>query len=233
MLAIAMTAQAPNLLGDDGSASVATGVMMSHHGMRRDLARFSIALRQLAEGDTSRLDPLKEEWKSFHGALHGHHAAEDTGLFPHVRGENPALAGVIDRLTADHRQIDPILAQGDRAFEGLPATASDAAQVVSRLSALLEPHLATEEEHVIPVLRGIQFPPFPDSELQMFAEGFAWASQGIAAEVLERVNETLPEALRAKLPAARAAFQQRCDRVWGPTPAGASHTPIPDWLGGR
>jgi hypothetical protein len=228
-----MPASIPNLLADDGSASIATGIMMSHHGMRRDLGRFAIALRQVTGGDVSRLDPLKEEWKSFHGALHGHHEAEDSGLFPHVRGQAPSLAEVIDKLSADHRQIDPILAQGDRVFDGLPATASEAGQVVSRLSALLEPHLAAEETHIIPILRGIKaFPPFPDSELEVFAQGFAWASQGIASEVLDRVNDMLPEALRAKLPAARAAFQERSDRVWGPTPAGASRTPIPDWLGG-
>jgi hemerythrin-like domain-containing protein len=228
-----MPARTPNLLADDGSASIATAVMMSHHGMRRDLGRFSIALRRVTDGDHSRVDPLKEEWKSFHGALHGHHEAEDTGLFPHVRGENPSLSEVIDELTADHRQIDPILADGDRAFDGVPATASDAAQVVARLSSLLEPHLTKEEEHVIPVLRGIKaFPPFPESEIEIFASGFAWSSQGIAAEVLERVNDMLPEALRAKLPAARAAFQQRSDRVWGPTPPGASRTPVPDWLSG-
>ncbi len=228
-----MSRKAPDLLGDDGRASIATGVMMSHHGMRRDLARFGIALRQVNQGDLSRLEPLKEEWKGFHGALHGHHEAEDTGLFVHVRGENPALGGVIERLTADHRQIDPLLEQGDRAFAGLPATTVDAAQVITQLIALLEPHLATEEEHVIPVLRSIRsFPPFPDSELDMFAQGFAWASHGIAPDVLERVGEMLSEPLRARLPAARAEFQKRCDRVWGPTAEGASRTPIPDWLGG-
>ena len=225
------TMPAPSLLAEDGSASIATGLMMSHHGMRRDLARFALALRRVTGGDHTRVEALKEEWKSFHGALHGHHEAEDTGLFPHVRGERPALVAVIEKLTADHRQIDPILEQGDQAFAGLPATAGDAAQVVARLSALLDPHLATEEEHVIPVLRGIKtFPEFPEAELDIFAQGFAWASDGIAPEVLERVNDMLPEALRARLPAARAAFVKRSERVWGPTPPGASRTPIPDWL---
>jgi len=33
---------APALLDDDGEASVATAIMMSHHGLRRDLARATV-----------------------------------------------------------------------------------------------------------------------------------------------------------------------------------------------
>jgi hypothetical protein len=230
-----MAPTAPSLLADDGSASIATGVMMSHHGMRRDLARFAMALRQLGGGasDLSRAEPLKEEWKSFRGTLHGHHQAEDTGLFPHVRREQPTLASVIDKLVADHRQIDPLLERGDRAFADLPAGAADAAQLIAGLSALLEPHLATEEAHVIPILRASKaFPPFAEDEIPFVAQGFAWASHGIAPDVLERLHDLLPEALRAKLPAARAEYQRRSDRVWGPTAPGASRTPVPDWLAG-
>jgi hypothetical protein len=43
---------------------------------------------------------------------------------------------VIERLTTDHRRIDPLLAQGDRAFSLLPATRA-AAALVAELSALL------------------------------------------------------------------------------------------------
>jgi hypothetical protein len=37
----------------------------------------------------------------------------------------------------------------------------------------------------------------------------------------------LPEGLRARLPAARAAFEERWKRVWGSVPAGSATTPIP------
>ena len=46
----------PQLLNDDGTASIATAIMMSHHGFRRDLARFARALAQIAAGDTARAD---------------------------------------------------------------------------------------------------------------------------------------------------------------------------------
>jgi hypothetical protein len=64
----------------------------------------------------------------------------------------------------------------------------------------------------------------------MYAEGFAWAMQGIAPEVLEKVCAMLPDILVTRLPAARAAFDERCERVWGSTKAGASRTPVPDMI---
>jgi hypothetical protein len=217
---------APALLDDDGEASVATAIMMSHHGLRRDLARFAVALERLDRDPAA----LHEEWRRYRGILHGHHEHEDQQLLPHLGAQHPALGPVIERLVADHRRIDPLLAAGDRAFAGLPATVDAAARVVDDLAALLEPHLATEEAEVIPRLRGIHHfpPPASDEEAALHAEGFAWSSHGIAAEVLARVDAMLPDGLRAHLPAARAAFQQRHDRVWGPTRPGASRTAIPD-----
>jgi hypothetical protein len=226
-------AKAPNLLNDDGQASLATTLMMSHHGFRRDLARFTLALGQLGS-DPARAAALKGEWQGFRNTLHGHHHSEDAGLFPSLRAQEASLAGVVEQLTADHRRIDPLLDEGDRAFAGLPASAAGAAAVVAQIAALLDPHLALEEERIIPHLRAArQFPaPANDAEAAMFAQGFAWASHGIAPEVLAAVETILPPILTAKLPAARAAFEERCTRVWGATKPGASRTPIPDWLPG-
>jgi hypothetical protein len=76
-----------------------------------------------------------------------------------------------------------------------------------------------------------QFPPAEsEAELEMFAEGFAWSSHGIAPDIVERLNEILPPALVERLPAARTAFRARCERVWGSAKAGASRTPVPDWI---
>jgi hemerythrin-like domain-containing protein len=230
-----MHEHAPNLLNDDGSASMATMLMMSHHGLRRDLALFARALAQAASWQAGTAEHLKQEWTSYRNVLHGHHHAEDTQLFPNLRGQHPELVEVIDQLTADHRQIDPLMEQGDRAFTQLPDT-KPAAALVSQLWHLLGPHLRTEEERIVPQLRGArEFPPpaSPD-ELELFAQGFAWSSHGVAPEVLEKVYGLLPRELTTRLPDARAAFQQRHDRVWGRgVPTGTSHTAVPDWLGGE
>jgi hypothetical protein len=217
----------PNLLNDDGTASIATAVMMSHHGFRRDLGRFARALRAF---DAARTDALRAEWRSFHFHLHGHHEAEDRGMFPSIVAQAASVASTIDKLTADHRQIDPLLERGDRAFAELPAAVEGAATVVHELRTLLDAHLAIEEAELIPFLRAARNfpPPSTEAEAELYAEGFAWAMQGVARDVLDPVYAMLPQVLLAKLPAAQAAFQARCDRVWGRLAVGATRTPIPD-----
>ena len=219
----------PNLLNDDQTASIATALMMSHHGFRRDLARFQRALESVGEGDGARVLALRDEWKSYCATLHAHHQAEDAGIFPSLAAAHASVRAVVEQLSADHRRIDPLLERGEAAFAELPS-ARAALAVVRELAALLEPHLATEEREIIPFVREQKtFPPPPDDEaLTMFAQGFAWAMHGIAPDVLEKVSAMLPAALVARIPAARAAFDARCERVWGSAKAGASRTPIPD-----
>src|SRR5262245_56302473 len=116
----------PNLLNDDGSASMATALMMSHHAFRRDLGRFAKALARIADGDASRVDAVRAEWQWFHTALHGHHHSEDTGIFPGLAKEHESVRATIEKLAADHRRIDPLLEQGDRVFAELPKTTNEA-----------------------------------------------------------------------------------------------------------
>lgn len=219
---------APNLLNDDGNASIATALMMSHHGLRRDIARFATALPKLARRELS-ASALCDEWRSYRNTLHGHHESEDTRMFPGLASQNVEIADVIAQLSADHRRIDPLLERGDRAFASLESGASEALDVVLELSSLLTPHLAIEDTHLIPFLRAARAfpPPSTETEAEMYAQGFAWSSHGVAAAVLERVDAMLPAILTAKLPAARAAFEARCVRVWGSAQTGWSRTSVP------
>jgi hypothetical protein len=220
----------PRLLDETGAASIATAVMMSHHGFRRDLRRFGVALEALAGGGTGDPVALRDEWRSFRATLHGHHHAEDTGIFPMLAREHDGLRRTLEGLAEDHRRIDPLLERGDGAFAELPRGVVAAARVVSELGALLDPHLATEEAEVIPHLRALKGfpPPATPEETEMLAQGFAWACHGIAPEVLERVYAMLSPEISARLPAARAAFEQRWRRVWGDgAEVTASFTPVP------
>jgi hypothetical protein len=225
----------PNLLNDDGTASIATALLMSHHAFRRDLARFAAGLGRVAAGDRSTTAELAAEWQHYRGALHGHHEVEDKQMFPGMRGAHAELAPVFDELSAQHARIDPLLARGDATFVELGTRAAEASAIVAELSALLDQHLALEEAHVPAFLRAATGfpPPGSDAEADMYAQGFAWSSDGIAADVLERVYAILPSNVTSRLPAARAAFAERCARVWGPTPSGASRTSVPDRLAGR
>jgi hemerythrin-like domain-containing protein len=229
------TSNAPSLLNDDGSASVATALMMTHHALRRDIAEFAMTLRRLAEGGLANVAALQEEWRSYRNTLHGHHEMEDRGLFPHLRQQQPDMEAVIGQLASDHQRIDPLLEKGDRAFAELHESTDGAIAVVAEISALLGAHLAMEEAHVVPFLRKVKAfpPPSSDADVEMFVQGFAWSSHGIASEVLEQLGALLPPPVVSKLPDARAAFEKRYERVWGSGKTGASRTSVPDWLAGR
>jgi len=155
---------------------------------------------------------------------------EDSAVFPGLKQQHPELAEIIDGLLADHRKIDPLLEDGDRAFADLPAQLRPAVRVIGSLGGLLHSHLETEETHIVPFLRDAKAfpPPASEAELELYAQGFAWSSHGIAPEVLEKLYDLLTPELRAKLPAARAAFEQRCKAVWGTSLAGSTRTSIPD-----
>jgi hemerythrin-like domain-containing protein len=222
----------PNLLNDDGTASMATAFLSAHHGFRRDIRQFAGAVGRIASGDTSRVAAVREEWTRFRNTLHGHHVVEDNQIFPGLKAQHPELASVIDGLLADHRKIDPLLEEGDKAFAGLPDERRPTVRVIGSLGGLLHSHLETEETHVVQFLRDAKAFPAPasDAELEMYAQGFAWSSHGIAQEVLDKLYEMLPPAVVEKLPAAREAFAKRCKEVWGTSAAGGSKTSIPDWL---
>ncbi|MGE0395706.1 MAG: hemerythrin domain-containing protein [Kofleriaceae bacterium] len=203
------------LLNDDGSASMATMIMLSHHAFRRDLARFRTALRTF---DGTREAALREEWAQFAGALHGHHAQEDAAIFPSAKKDHPAIATAIDHLSDQHHRIDPLLARCKKAFDALPGT-TDALSAIEELGALLDAHLDMEEAVLIPTLRDFkEFPVPPDAAMAaMYADGFAWAMNGIAPAVLDKVHAMLPPNVRELLPAAVDKFHARCERVWGHT----------------
>lgn len=222
-------AQPPNILNDDGTASMATMLLMSHHAFRRDILRFIRAVSEVKAGDASRVEALREEWdKYYRQALHGHHMMEDSNIFPDIRRKHPELGDALNKLSEQHHHIDPLLEVGDAAFADL--THSEHAEtVVSELKKLLDEHLAFEEAEITPSLRGgKEFPtPADDNMANMYAQGFSWSMQGIAPEVLDEVKKLLPEILLAKLPAAQAEFEERSKRVWGTYNVGSATTSIP------
>lgn len=222
--------QPPKLLNDDGTASMATLLLLSHHAFRRDIARFIRAVEQIKAGDTSRVDVVRNEWeKSYRQALHGHHTMEDSTIFPDIKSKHPDLAIALDTLTEQHHQIDPVLEKIDAALADL-AHPDQAIVGLNELKTLLDQHLTFEEAEITPSLRDAkEFPaPADDATANLYAEGFSWSMQGIASEVLDQVKKLLPDILLAKFPAAQAEFEKRSERVWGTYTVGSATTPIPE-----
>ena len=94
-------------------------------------------------------------------ALHHHHVAEDTELWPLVLATAPELASEVRRLEAEHTPLDADLAAVTAGLERIgtldgpefrPA-ADELAAAIARLDLYLRRHLASEEELVLPVMR--------------------------------------------------------------------------------
>src|SRR5689334_21976521 len=92
------------LLNADGTASMSTLILMSHHAFRRDVLQLERALSNLDTKDAAKVAALQNEWTFFRGALHGHHVKEDTDIFPSLLKEDPKLRPVIDELMTEHKQ---------------------------------------------------------------------------------------------------------------------------------
>ncbi|GAB2676923.1 LLM class flavin-dependent oxidoreductase [Thalassiella azotivora] len=81
-----------------------------------------------------------------------HHTIEDVGMFPHLRGAEPALEPVIDRLEQEHHAIHDVLEGVDRALVAFVASTDGGAQLraaVDLLTDTLLSHLAYEERELV------------------------------------------------------------------------------------
>lgn len=91
--------------------------------------------------------------------VHHHHTLEDAMLFPALRGADPALGPIVDRLEADHLQISGYLDAVEAAADGL-GTSDEAAnrdRMVTTLNEMAEhllAHLSYEEASIGPTLSG-------------------------------------------------------------------------------
>jgi hypothetical protein len=90
--------------------------------------------------------------------VHAHHGAEDVLLFPALRAADPSIAGVVDRLEADHRRVSDLLDTVEAAARDLTETnGGDARQrVIDGLQELhvhLLEHLDYEERNAGPTIR--------------------------------------------------------------------------------
>ena len=89
----------------------------------------------------------------------GHHTLEDRSIFVHLRGAEPDLGPVIDRLEEEHHVIADVLEQVDDALVGLVGTepygraGQDALDEIQRaldlLTDTLLSHLAYEERELL------------------------------------------------------------------------------------
>jgi iron-sulfur cluster repair protein YtfE (RIC family) len=134
----------------------------AHDAFTRDLARLAGA----ATAGRAAEPTVRAGWVTFTRQLSVHHTAEDTALWPALRAKvtRAAEIAVLDDMAAEHAQIDPLLAQVDRALTEA-AEAAQAADSTSggdggdaltasadELRRLLSSHLRHEENEALPLV---------------------------------------------------------------------------------
>ena len=218
------------LLRADGQLSPMFGFLNAHRAFRRDARRFlATAERWRTRTPTDQqFDGFRWHWDRYDEALHFHHTMEDERLFVAAGAARPDLAPLIAELGAQHLALDDLLPRLRAALTPEGFGRGDAAGGLAELGSLLEPHLAAEEEHLVPVIlaaaeqQGPPPGPPPDEEAPVLAlrPSFAvpWAADGLDPDVHAAATELLPEPLRSTAPELERDYTERLSRWW---PSGA------------
>lgn len=128
-----------------------------HDALRRDLGRTQSALTISPHLAVPRRLAIADHLRWMMTFLHEHHTAEDAGLWPVVRRNNPSSSALLDDMARDHERIGPGIESVVRAADGYGHSDSDDARcevlrAIDTLSAVLLPHLEREEAETMPVV---------------------------------------------------------------------------------
>ncbi|MDP2316375.1 MAG: hemerythrin domain-containing protein [Pseudomonadota bacterium] len=123
------------------------------------IRRFLDGLSRIAElpdlADPRVPEAAAQAHRYFAEGLPLHAADEDDSLAPRLRRVVPESGQLLDELAADHRAIDAVLATLlsilQAAADGRPVSHASLRADVTRLRALLLPHIAREEEVLFPL----------------------------------------------------------------------------------
>jgi len=89
--------------------------------------------------------------QSLASVLHGHHLTEDDLIFPYLRGQLPEAP--YDLLSAQHREMEPLLEEVQATLEAVAADAQPGAalddlnRTLNKIAEIWHPHIQIEEEH--------------------------------------------------------------------------------------
>ncbi|MPZ82139.1 MAG: LLM class flavin-dependent oxidoreductase [Actinophytocola sp.] len=145
-----------------------------HDHLRGELQRVRGLVRQVAEGaldvgaarsEINEMTMRQNNWtlgafcESYCRFVTVHHTLEDTSFFPQIRGADPRLGPVLDRLSEEHHMIHEVL---DRVDAALVATVSDPTGIaelgdaVDLLTDTLLSHLSYEERELVEPLARLE-----------------------------------------------------------------------------
>lgn len=105
---------------------------------------------------------IRQRCLAFCQALEFHHTAEGGHVFPTTEGFHPHLGHVFDRLREEHRSIGALQTALAALLADVAIAEPDRFRAeLARMTDELTAHLDYEEEHIVPLLAGVPWPPAP------------------------------------------------------------------------
>ncbi len=179
-----------------------------HAAVRRDLRRLEAALHVVVDGDRTRAAGLHRAWTNLHHQLVHHHTQEDTILFP-VVVQLGAEASLVQAMESEHQEMSRALDAIDEAMRSYVTSASsadavDASAAFRRGAAVVDQHLAHEEEELEPFLVQHQEAPEFQAALRQLRRQpprtagwfFAWLQDGADPEAQAWLEAEIPGPVR-------------------------------------
>lgn len=206
-----------------------------HDALRRDLDRAVAALSTAPHPAGAQRAAIGEHVGWMMDFLHAHHRGEDAGLWPLVRDRDPRATRLLDVMEADHARVAPCIEACRAAAADYSDGSTDEARValldaLHRLCEVLLPHLAREEDEVMPIVsvaitagewRAVDREHFvePKSLTQLGSEGH-WLLDGLDAERRRIVvHQVPPVARRVLLYGFARRYRRQAMACWGPSEA--------------
>jgi hypothetical protein len=132
-------------------------MLVAHEAMRREFRLAPAAVRRTPDGDRRRARRVAAHLGDLTAILGNHHAGEDRLLWPKLHERVPDQpASAVARMEQQHATIHALLTAVDAqstqwAADPIAAAGGELADVLDRLSAALDEHLAAEERDVLPL----------------------------------------------------------------------------------
>jgi hemerythrin-like domain-containing protein len=128
---------------------------MAHIMFRREFSLIPGLVRGTPEGDQKRARNVAYHIDLLSRFLHAHHEGEDTILWPKLLERCPQeAAAIVPVMVTHHEALESLLTQTDELLAGWRSTArggTELASVFDRLHAILDEHMALEENEVLPL----------------------------------------------------------------------------------
>jgi hemerythrin-like domain-containing protein len=128
-----------------------------HRAFRRELCNATDLVRETSVGDTSRSAVVGRHIEFMLSAIHHHHLAEDTQVWPKLSAKAPSRTVEVHRMRNDHRDIsdasERVRATATRWADSADRSLAD--QLISHVQEFIgriDEHFDDEERNVVPLI---------------------------------------------------------------------------------